>query len=254
MYSINYMHRGAPKTWYCVPGEYKKQFETIMKNKYPDIFAKKPHILHNIILMMNPLELMKHNIPVYRTEQCGNEFIITFPKAYHCGFSHGFNVGEAVNIAPVDWLPFGKEAIEDYALNGFAKKASFPHDWVVIDNVKYFDNADYSPPSAAKLFEHYEVLKNKELADRQNVMKCYLKLSVEKFPNDDCKYDSHICTSCKNYTYLSYLECNVCNHKACTSHVTVCGCMNPSITLHVRHTNQELIEFANKDSKKKKKN
>jgi len=75
---------------------------------------------------MNPLELLKHNIPLYRTEQYANDFIVTFPKAYHCGFSHGFNVGEAVNIAPVDWLDHGRDAIDDYALNGFAKKSFLP--------------------------------------------------------------------------------------------------------------------------------
>jgi len=253
MYSINYMHRGAAKTWYCVPGEYKKQFETIIKSKYPDIFEKKPHILHNIILQMNPLELLKHNIPLYRTEQYANDFIVTFPKAYHCGFSHGFNVGEAVNIAPVDWLDHGRDAIDDYALNGFAKKASFPHEWLVIDNVKNIEMAEFSPFSKDQLYEHYERIKNKELSDRQNVQKCYSKLSIIKFPNDEVKYDTHICSSCKNYTFLSYLECNLCHHKACTSHVTICNCLNPSITLHVRYTNQEMMEYAIKDKKLKKK-
>lgn len=41
--------------------------------------------------------------------------MVTFPKAYHCGFSHGWNASEAVNFATLDWLPFGLEAARRYA-------------------------------------------------------------------------------------------------------------------------------------------
>jgi len=51
---------------------------------------------------------------------------VTFPKAYHAGFSHGWNVSEAVNVALVDWIPTGFQALEDYASDGFLKKTSFP--------------------------------------------------------------------------------------------------------------------------------
>ncbi|KAF3577003.1 hypothetical protein DY000_02028598 [Brassica cretica] len=46
-------------------------------------------------------------MPVYKAVQRPGEFIVTFPMAYHAGFSHGFNCGEAVNFAMGDWFPFG---------------------------------------------------------------------------------------------------------------------------------------------------
>ncbi|CAN7118531.1 unnamed protein product [Brassica rapa subsp. narinosa] len=46
-------------------------------------------------------------MPVYKVVQRLGEFIVTFPMAYHAGFSHGFNCGEAVNFAMGDWFPFG---------------------------------------------------------------------------------------------------------------------------------------------------
>ena len=49
------------------------------------------------------------------TVQHEGEFIVTFPKAYHSGFSLGWNAAEASNFAIMDWLPFGFEAVEAYA-------------------------------------------------------------------------------------------------------------------------------------------
>jgi histone demethylase JARID1 len=46
-------------------------------------------------------------VPVYKTVQEAKTFIITFPKAFHAGFSYGFNCGEAVNFATLDWLTAG---------------------------------------------------------------------------------------------------------------------------------------------------
>lgn len=56
---------------------------------------------------------------------------MTFPKVYHGGFSHGFNCGEAVNIATTEWLRYYREAVDDYALKGHHKKVSFPITWLL---------------------------------------------------------------------------------------------------------------------------
>jgi hypothetical protein len=81
---------------------------------------------------------------VYRTEQKPREFIITFPRVYHAGFSHGFNISEAVNIATPDWIPFAKMAMKDYAQDGFFKKGSFPFEWLIMENVKKIREFDFT--------------------------------------------------------------------------------------------------------------
>ena len=44
-----------------------------------------------------------------RMDQYAGEFIITFARGYHAGFNHGYNLAEAVNFAPPDWLELGPE-------------------------------------------------------------------------------------------------------------------------------------------------
>jgi len=39
--------------------------------------------------MFPPNFLLDYNVPVYKAVQKPGEFIITFPRAYHAGFSHG---------------------------------------------------------------------------------------------------------------------------------------------------------------------
>lgn len=51
---------------------------------------------------------------VTRVVQAPGEYVITFPRAYHGGFSNGFCVGEAVNFSIGDWFPFGLEAAQRY--------------------------------------------------------------------------------------------------------------------------------------------
>jgi histone demethylase JARID1 len=62
------------------------------------------------------------------------EFVITFPRAYHSGFNCGFNCAEAVNVAPMDWLPHGQTAIELYKQQ--KRKTSVSHDKLLLGAVK----------------------------------------------------------------------------------------------------------------------
>jgi histone demethylase JARID1 len=57
-------------------------------------------------------------VKVFRAVQQPGEFIVTFPRAYHGGFSNGFNFGEAVNFATADWFPYGAQCNLRYARLG----------------------------------------------------------------------------------------------------------------------------------------
>ena len=64
-----------------------------------------------------------------RTVQRPGEFVVTFPRAYHAGFSHGFSIGEAVNFATGDWFLFGAECCERYRRVG--RMPIVPHELLI---------------------------------------------------------------------------------------------------------------------------
>uniref|UniRef100_A0A7N0RJB3 Lysine-specific demethylase REF6 n=2 Tax=Kalanchoe fedtschenkoi TaxID=63787 RepID=A0A7N0RJB3_KALFE len=113
LHSLNYLHTGAGKTWYGVPKEAAAGFEEVVRvHGYGGeinplvTFAT----LGEKTTVMSPEVFVKAGIPCCRLVQNPGEFVVTFPRAYHSGFSHGFNCGEASNIATPYWLAVAKEA------------------------------------------------------------------------------------------------------------------------------------------------
>lgn len=47
LYSVNYLHYGAPKSWYCVPPEHRERFEQCLQNMLPDLFRGCPEFLRH---------------------------------------------------------------------------------------------------------------------------------------------------------------------------------------------------------------
>lgn len=94
--SINYHHSGAPKTWYGVPPDFALRFEEVvldhvyrhgvLSDESEDAASK---VLAEKTTMFPPSLLLRNNILVYKATQMPGEFVITFPKSYHAGFSHG---------------------------------------------------------------------------------------------------------------------------------------------------------------------
>ncbi|GJM92142.1 hypothetical protein PR202_ga08576 [Eleusine coracana subsp. coracana] len=103
LHSVNYMHSGAPKTWYGVPGDAALALEDVVRvhgyggelNSLGDLYfqivilgAETFAMLGNKTTVMSPEVLVELGIPCCRLVQNAGEFVITFPGAYHSGFSH----------------------------------------------------------------------------------------------------------------------------------------------------------------------
>ncbi|XP_050224190.1 lysine-specific demethylase JMJ18-like [Mercurialis annua] len=130
LYSLNYLHFGEPKIWYGVSGSQASKLESAMKKHLPDLFEEQPDLLHELVTQLSPSVLKSEGISVYRVVQHSGEFVLTFPRAYHAGFNCGFNCAEAVNVAPVDWLAHGQNAVELYREQH--RKTSISHDKLLL--------------------------------------------------------------------------------------------------------------------------
>lgn len=110
LYSINYIHFGAPKQWYSISRKDKEKFERIMKTIYPNDAKKCTEFLRHKTFLVSPSLLANHGIQVNKLVHHEQEFVITFPFGYHSGYNLGYNCAESVNFATETWLDYGREA------------------------------------------------------------------------------------------------------------------------------------------------
>lgn len=110
LYSINYVHYGAPKMWYCIPPSHRAKFEAAMRANFPLLHRECGAFLRHKDIMVSPSQLRTLNVHFTTAKQEAGEFIVLNAAAYHCGFNTGFNCAEAVNFATPEWIPVGRRA------------------------------------------------------------------------------------------------------------------------------------------------
>ncbi|TPX11894.1 uncharacterized protein E0L32_007392 [Thyridium curvatum] len=111
LYSINYLHFGAPKQWYSISQGDARRFEAAMKNIWPTDAKACDQFLRHKAFLISPNHLQQHyGIKVNKVVSYPGEFVVTYPYGYHSGYNLGYNCAEAVNFALDSWLPMGKIA------------------------------------------------------------------------------------------------------------------------------------------------
>uniref|UniRef100_A0A3Q3WI27 [histone H3]-trimethyl-L-lysine(4) demethylase n=1 Tax=Mola mola TaxID=94237 RepID=A0A3Q3WI27_MOLML len=238
-YSINYLHWGEPKTWYGAPGFAAEQLEEVMRKLAPELFESQPDLLHQLVTIMNPNTLMAHGVPIYRTNQCAGEFVITFPRAYHSGFNQGFNFAEAVNFCTVDWMPLGRQCVDHYRL--LHRYNVFSHDEMVCNMALKADTLDVVLASA--VHKDMVTMIQEEETLRQKVNKMVgLEATYDHLQDDERQ-----CAKCRTTCYLSAVTCP-CSPGVlvCLYHISdLCPCPVTNYTLNFRYTLDDLFPMMN---------
>ncbi|KAJ7973550.1 lysine-specific demethylase JMJ18 [Quillaja saponaria] len=219
LYSLNYMHWGSPKMWYGVPGKDACKLEEVMKKHLPELFKEQPDLLHKLVTQLSPSILKSEGVPVFRCVQNPGEFVLTFPRAYHSGFNCGFNCAEAVNVAPVDWLPHGQIAIELYRDQG--RRTSISHDKLLLGAAREAVRAHWELNLLKK--NTSDNLKWKDLCGRSGILAKALKSRIEV----ECVRREFQCSSSQtlkmesNFDATCERECSLCLFDL---HLSAAGC------------------------------
>ncbi|KAF9221048.1 JmjC-domain-containing protein [Gyrodon lividus] len=110
LFSINYIHFGAPKFWYAVPQGRAAALESTMKGYFPKDTSQCPQFLRHKSFLASPTLLAQSSCRPNFLVQREQEFVITYPRGYHAGFNLGFNCAESVNFALESWVELGRKA------------------------------------------------------------------------------------------------------------------------------------------------
>ena len=254
LYSINYHHKGAPKQWYGIPGTKRdaegleKVFKRYLSMKMRDV----PDLLHHITTMFSPRLLQNDGVPVYKLLQYPGEFVITFPMAFHGGFSMGPNVGEAVNFATHDWIAHGSEANERY--RSFARPAVFSHDRLTFTMGNHLKNQkcyrtcklllDELERVVAEELRLRRVLMSEGVRDVANLVTLPAN-RLDQLDEVSADYDDkRLCHACKHVCFFSAVACECSQSKvSCLRHSHyMCRCTKNRRYLLIWSDEKEMTE------------
>lgn len=110
LYSINYLHFGAPKQWYSILQKDQAKFYELMKSMFPEDANNCSEFLRHKTFLASPQVLAKNGIECNHIIHNQGEFMITYPYGYHAGYNLGFNLAESVNFALDDWFEFAPKS------------------------------------------------------------------------------------------------------------------------------------------------
>jgi hypothetical protein len=99
-----------------------------MRDAAPELFAHEAGLLYRMVTMVPPAELVERGVRVTHARQRAGTFVVTWPAAYHAGFSHGLNCAESTNFAAEDWLPWGRRAAAEMRATPGARSLCFSHE------------------------------------------------------------------------------------------------------------------------------
>lgn len=246
---MNYMAEGEGKVWYGVPGSQAEQFELKMLSKLnPNVVKSNPKIIYSITAMIPPDELIDNNVQVCRLVQEPGTFIITFPAAYHAGFSCGWNVAEAVNMALPDWLPYGRKSILRYENQDGIRSGRppcFSHEMLLVTLIRRaLDDVEVERKQMEDnylklLMREFSPFVRQEISRREQIFSKSIVRGISPHNNERSTYKRE-CKKCKTFSWFSAVTCEDCPE---TGRKTKFSCLVHAETHCAKHSNLVIYEW-----------
>lgn len=230
MYSVNYQHLGAKKRWYGIPSSHCGEFDEAAKRHLPARFAEEPDLLFHITTMIPPSVLARGGVPVYTLVQEPGDIVLTFPRAYHAGYSEGFNCNEAVNFVLPNWIQYARECVEKYRAVG--RLSIFSHDHFIFHFGASQSLDEYTVEDCEMLLRELRLMFHEEQHYRKEFLAEGLANVVELSADvvlDDMSMsqdDLRQCFQCRHNIFFSGVACACsASRLACLRHAKrMCRC------------------------------
>ena len=247
-------------TRYGVPGTKidAEGFEKVFEDHYSKQMNSAPNLLHHITTMLSPRLLREQEVSMCKLLQHEGEFIVTFPRAFHGGFSMGPNIGEAVNFAASDWISFGREANERY--RSFARPSIFSHDRLVFTMANHAEEQG-SLAECRLLLEELERLVDEECQMRKELIRSGVRdvsmlihlpeNRMDLLDKESANYDDlRLCHACKHVCFLSAVACECSPSRvSCLRHsYYMCRCVRSRRYLMLWCTKEDMLSLCRRVS------
>ena len=162
--------------------------------------------------MISPSNLQKNKVKVCTIVQEPGDLVVTFPRAYHGGFSEGFNCAEAVNFALPSWIKYSTLCNDRYRTS--ARLSIFSHDRLLWKLSYHLDELDKE--SAAMLLAELVEMYDEEVDMRKRIVSSGIhrikemeaSVNTPFFDENIMKTDDlRQCLACKHSCFLSGVVC-----------------------------------------------
>lgn len=259
--ATNFIHFGAHKTWYGVPGSAAIKFEKVMRKSLKHLYEGNPNLIHGMITQLSPRILIENDVPVYTVDHEPGTFVITLPRVFHAGFNHGFNIAESINLAPSCWVPHSRIAAINY--RNCKRPTAFSHDKIFCNAVEHLEEFDFS--SSEAIFNEFKLIVEQEQIHRKEIESYGISdikplnsgiRNRARLAKNDSDRDFICCKVCNQDCYLSSVTCSCLKNASeisdpdnsntfayCLYHYKSCSCEASQKTLNIRFTTKQLNEM-----------
>ena len=221
--------------------------ESVMRQVMPKRFQEEPDLVYALTTMISPTVLRSHGATVHKIIHNPGEFVVTFPQAYHGGFSYGYNCAEAVNFALPNWIVHGSKCAERY--RKYARESPISIERLIMKLI--MSEKGHTVESCTSIVKDMQKIRDEQAVLRRGLFEGGVcrAMRMPKDDESDGDLDEHRqCYICKHMCCIAGIvcECDPKNIVCLRHHADLCNCPAKSKCFLFWYTMQDIEQVLQK--------